>query len=128
MARTAETYRAAAATAFREEVVARPGKAGLLFLGGAGEAEVVGGGSATQTDAVWVEPLQSSDAVALGLVHGLVFLLSSMQWDGLQPGVAEAPPSSCSVQCISLRYSLPPHTPPTHSSVFPRNGYSDPFP
>ena len=65
-----------------------PGKAGLLFLGGAGEAEVLAGGSATQTDAVWVEPLHCSQAAALGLAHGSVFLLSSMEWNGLQPGVA----------------------------------------
>ena len=51
------------------------GVAGLLLIHSVLPARLLlAGGSATQTDAVWVEPLHCSQAAALGLAHSSVFL------------------------------------------------------
>ena len=52
------------------------GAAGLLLIRSVLPARLLlAGGSATQTDAVWVEPLHCSQAAALGLADGSVFLV-----------------------------------------------------
>ena len=85
IAMTKGIYETAAPTAFKDEILASPGSAGLLFSSTDDKPVII---DSSKNVAVSLVPLLCSDNIELGLPHGSTFLVSEMVWTGLQPMAA----------------------------------------
>ena len=75
-------YETAAPTAFKDEILAAPGSAGLLFSSTDKAPIIIDSGKSVSVSIV---PLLCSENIELGLAHGSSFLVSEMLWTGLEP-------------------------------------------